>query len=125
MTQHAKQMLGQRSNLAGQSAEDAVARHYVDLGYELAARRWRGGVGEVDLIFRDGEACIFVEVKKSRSFARAADLLRPAQTRRFIQAATVFVGDEPKGQLTEMRFDVALVDAAGTIKILENVLMAA
>lgn len=125
MVHRTKQMLGQQSYLAGLSAEDAVARHYLVLGYKPVARRWRGGGGEIDLIFRQGDACIFVEVKKSRSFTRAADLLRPAQIKRLMQAATAFVGDEPKGQLTEMRFDVALVDATGAIKILENVLRAA
>ena len=38
--------------------------------------------------------------------------------------ATEFVGGEPAGQLTEMRFDVALVDGQGRIEIIENALAA-
>lgn len=91
---------------------------------KLAAKRWRGGGGEIDLVFKDGDLCVFVEVKKSRSWDRAASALRPRQIARLMQAATVFVADEPKGQLTDMRFDVALVDQHGLIEILENALIA-
>ena len=31
-----------------------------------------------------------------------------------------FIGGEPAGQLTPVRFDLALVDGAGRIEILEN-----
>ena len=39
---------------------------------------------------------------------------------RLCAAAAEFVGGEPSGQDTEMRFDVALVDGAGRIDIMEN-----
>ena len=35
-------------------------------------------------------------------------------------AATEFLAGEPKGQLTDVRFDVALVDDKGRIEVLEN-----
>ena len=68
---------------------------------------------------------IFVEVKKSRDFARAAESLSYRQMQRILGAAEEFVAGEPKGLLTEMRFDVALVDAVGRIEILENACLAA
>ena len=39
---------------------------------------------------------------------------------RIYAAAEEFLGGEPTGQLTESRFDVALVDAMGRIEVLEN-----
>ncbi len=33
------------------------------MGGGVPARRWRGGGAEIDLIFRDGDICVFVEVK--------------------------------------------------------------
>ncbi len=83
-------------------------------------RRWRGAAGEIDLILRDGETLVFVEVKKSRSFARAADRLSPAQMHRIAAAAAEFLGTQPRGQLSDMRFDVALVDGSGEVRIVEN-----
>ena len=116
---------GRRAYLAGQSAEQMVLRDYLQRGYELAAQRWRGGGAEIDLIFRDGNGCVFVEVKQSASFDRAINALRPAQVQRLMQAATVFVAGEPRGQLTDMRFDVALVNGRGETQIIENALWAA
>ncbi|MFD1344690.1 YraN family protein [Litorisediminicola beolgyonensis] len=105
---------------AGRSAEGMVARDYARRGYPLAADRWRGEGGEIDLILRDGDGLIFVEVKKSRSFARAALRLGRPQQRRICAAAEEFAATEPRGSLTEMRFDLAVVNAQGEIHILEN-----
>lgn len=110
---------------AGRVAEGSVAQKYQRRGMELAAERWRGKAGEIDLIFRDGKAVVFVEVKKSRTHAQAAQRLGQRQIDRIFKSASEFVANEPNGQLTEMRFDVALVDATGDIELLENALMAA
>ena len=69
---------------------------------------------------RDGAQVIFVEVKQSRTHAQAALHLGAAQLARLYTAATEFVEGESLGQLTEVRLDAALVDAAGQIEILQN-----
>lgn len=109
---------------AGHSAEAQVARDYEGRGYTVAHRRWRGRSGELDLVLRRGAAVTFVEVKHSRSFARAAEALGQRQIARLCAAAEEFVAGEPSGQLTEMRLDVALVDGSGAIRIMENALAA-
>lgn len=105
---------------AGAAAEKAVERRYVDEGFALVARRWRKGGGEIDLILRDGPGIVFVEVKKSRDFETAATRILPHQIARIHTGAEVFLADEPKGELTPCRFDVALVNDVGEIRILEN-----
>jgi putative endonuclease len=115
---------GARSFRSGQAAETGVARHYAGRGMTIAAQRWRGGGGEIDLIARDGDVVVFIEVKQARSHAEAAERLGAAQMRRIVQAATVYCDGEPKGQFTEVRFDLALVDGQGRIDIIENALAA-
>ncbi|WP_212525109.1 YraN family protein [Actibacterium sp. MT2.3-13A] len=117
-------MRGTTSYHAGRVAEDTVAERYRRQGLVIAGRRWRGAGGEIDLIARDGDAVIFIEVKKSRSHARAAERLGQRQIARLFSAASEFLAGEPKGQLTEARFDVALVDGMGQVEILENALVA-
>lgn len=111
---------GQMSYHAGLAAERLIARDYVRRGYRVAGHRWRGEAGEIDLITRDDDGVVFVEVKKSRDFATAAQRLSRAQMRRLYHSAEQFLGGEPQGQLTNARFDVALVDAAGRFEIIEN-----
>lgn len=114
--------LGRTAYLAGAAAEEMVSRNYQRRGYQLIANRWRGKSGEIDLIFRMGAECVFVEVKKSKTFAAAAQRVSNKQKWRIFAAAQEFLGSEPLGQLTESRFDVALVDVFGKIDILENAL---
>ena len=111
---------GTLANLAGDAAETTVARSYERRGMTVAARRWRCGAGEIDLILRDGASLIFVEVKKSKTFARAAEALSLRQMQRIYAAASKFLATEPMGQLSDVRFDVALVDAQGAVCIQEN-----
>ena len=63
---------------------------------------------------------IFIEVKQSRSHDGAVEHLTQRQFARIYRAAAEFLGGEPAGELTEVRFDVALVDGTGRIEIIEN-----
>ncbi|MFG6559891.1 YraN family protein [Sulfitobacter sp. 1A15299] len=105
---------------AGIAAENRIAQDYERRGFAIARRRWRGRTGEIDLILRNGAALIFVEVKQSRSFARAAESLSARQMQRIYRSAEEFLAGEPAGSLTEVRFDVALVDGQGATEIIEN-----
>ena len=105
---------------AGLAAEDIVARAYAARGCTEAARRWRGQGGEIDLIVRDGDAVVFVEVKMSRTHDKAVQRVTRRQMDRICMAASEFVGREPRGLLTPMRFDVATVDQSGQVRVIAN-----
>lgn len=105
---------------SGLCAEESVERAYEARGHTVAARRWRGKGGEIDLILKDGEGLIFVEVKKSKSFAKAAERVSQRQIGRLYAAASEYMARMPRGQDTDVRFDVALVDGSGAMEILEN-----
>ena len=113
-------MTGAVSYHAGRVAEDQVAAQYQARGLTIAARRWRGSAGEIDLILRDGPVLIFVEVKKAETLEDAAWRLGPTQIGRICGAASEFVAGEPHGQDTEMRFDLARVAGQGALRIIEN-----
>ncbi|MCR9113208.1 MAG: YraN family protein [Rhodobacteraceae bacterium] len=111
---------GLRSHLSGEAAEAAVTGTYLDRGAKLLDTRWRGQGGEIDLIFADQGVIVFCEVKKAGSFEEAAARLRPAQMRRIHAAASEYLARLPNGQLTELRFDLAMVDGRGEVRIAEN-----
>ena len=118
-------MTGTTGYHAGRVAEDVVANDYERRDHGIAARRWRGKSGEIDLIARDGETVVFVEVKKSRSFATAAGRLGRRQMDRIVAAAGEFLAKEPHGQLTDVRFDLAVVNEVGAVQVIENAFMEA
>ena len=65
-------MSGTVSYRAGLSAEDQVSRRYVRDGHTILSRRWRGKAGEIDLVAEKDGTVVFIEVKKSSSFEKAA-----------------------------------------------------
>jgi putative endonuclease len=111
---------GRANYHAGHAAESSVARHYEDRGIAICARNWRGITGEIDLIGRRGDEVIFVEVKQSRSHDLAASHLSQAQIGRIFATVDEFLAGEPKGLLTDVRIDLALVDGQGRIEVVEN-----
>ncbi|WP_226554018.1 YraN family protein [Celeribacter naphthalenivorans] len=121
-----RRIRGEQAYHFGLSAEDIVARHYTERGYELLERRWRGAGGEIDLIFRigeEGDEIVFVEVKASKTHARASAALGARQQARLCASAEDYIGRLPSGLLTPMRIDVALVNGVGEVECLENALM--
>ena len=106
----------------GWFVNDLRRSRFAWLGYPLLARRWRGRSGEIDLVLRDGDGVIVVEVKKSRNFDRAVERLSQRQIGRLLRAGEEFLGTMPRGSLTDIRFDVALVNGHGEIRVIENAL---
>lgn len=111
---------GRRSYLSGLSAEQAVARAYRARGAKLLETRWRGRGGEIDLIFDEGGVIVFCEVKQARSFDEAMTRLRPAQMRRIHATGSEYLEFAPQGQLSQVRFDLAVVDAQGRVDVREG-----
>ncbi len=114
---------GQRAHLSGLSAEARIERAYLDRGCVLLARRWRGGGGEIDLVFRREDLLVFVEVKSSSSFERAIESLHWTQVVRIQTAAEAFVGAHPDLALMDMRVDLAALDGMGRFRVIPNITM--
>jgi putative endonuclease len=47
----------------GKYGEDLSAKYLQDRGYQIIERNWRCNLGEIDLIAKEGNRIIFVEVK--------------------------------------------------------------
>ncbi|UZD90121.1 YraN family protein [Cognatishimia activa] len=124
MQLNARQLRGQQNYLSGVSGENAVQRIYEDRGCRPLTQRWRGGGGELDLVFEDDQGLVFVEVKTARRHDLAAQRISPAQVARIMNAASIFAERYSGGVLVDMRFDVALVNGKGEVHILENALLA-
>jgi putative endonuclease len=94
------------SSEAGDRAEEAAARHLLALGYEILARNFRSRVGEIDIVARDGETVVFVEVRArgSSAYGLARETVGYAKRRRIIKTAQVFA--QSRMLDCPLRFDV-------------------
>jgi len=52
-----------RRQAIGRHGEDVAARHLTALGWAVLDRNWRGARGELDIVARDGDEIIAIEVK--------------------------------------------------------------
>ena len=96
----------------GAEHEDLALNHLLAKGYKLVKRNFHfGRSGEIDLVMRDGDVYVFVEVKARRShaFGPPEDAVTPAKRRQVRRVAEGFV--HVMG-LTEFegRFDVVAID---------------
>jgi putative endonuclease len=93
----------------GDAGERHACRHLEQLGYELIATKWRCPAGELDLIMRDGDVVVFVEVKTRRGerLGAAEDAVSPAQARRLLCAAQLYLAE--RSELADHFWRVDLV----------------
>lgn len=103
------------SRRRGDLGEDAAARYLAAKGVRVLERNWRFRQWELDLICRDGDTIVFVEVKTrgSGALGSPADGLGRKKQARLVKAASQYLSrnglwDEP------CRFDLAAVIDTGT-----------
>jgi putative endonuclease len=112
-------MVPHRSSRAyhrGVQAEDAACAALEAEGWTVRARRLRTEAGEIDVVAeRDGLLAI-IEVKARPVLAAAALALTPRQRDRLLAAADIVLGAHPEWGSQGVRFDLVLVDDAGTVR---------
>lgn len=99
--------------------ERRAALYLLFHGMRILERRWRAPHGEIDLIARDGDCTVFVEVK-SRPRGEAGDGLMAVNAekrRRLRYAAEAYLAAHPAHQV---RFDVVEITADG-LRHMKNV----
>jgi putative endonuclease len=102
----------------GREAEERAAQHLGSCGLRIVERNFRIRGGEIDLICRDGQTLVFVEVRqRSRSdFGGAGASITAGKRRRIVLAAQHYLLGKPD---CDCRFDCVLIDG-GQLAWLKN-----
>lgn len=104
---------------AGRDGESLAAAFLESLGYRILRRNLRGPGGEIDIVARDGETLVFVEVKarNGRRFGSAIGSIDRRKRARIRALAEDFL--QFLAATTKVRFDVVTLER-GTPKILRD-----
>jgi putative endonuclease len=99
----------QRLRGRGQAAEALAAEFLTRQGLAILQRNFRCRFGEIDLIARDGDAVVFVEVRmRGRGeFGGAAESITASKRGRLVKAAGFYLAGQRK--TPRCRFDAVLV----------------
>ncbi|NLZ38117.1 MAG: YraN family protein [Firmicutes bacterium] len=96
----------------GLRGEDIAVSHLKDNGYKILARNWRCERGELDIVAKDGEILVFVEVKTRRTDrhgtpAEAVDIRKQERLR----LLALYYIHQTGTTAPAYRFDVVAVEA--------------
>jgi putative endonuclease len=100
------------SRQKGEAAERFAETFLNEKGLHLIAKNYRCKLGEIDLIMRDGEVIVFIEVRlrSNRFFASAAETVTHAKQQRLIRTADVYLQQHQQSNAVRCRFDVIALD---------------
>jgi putative endonuclease len=78
-------------------------------GYSILDRRWRSPVGEIDLIVKERDTVVFVEVKARPTREKGLEAISPKQRGRIENAAGVWLASHSAYAQSGIRFDCVVV----------------
>lgn len=97
------------NKITGKCGENAVASYLKKMGYKILERNYRNKIGEIDIIAKNKENLVFVEVKtrSSDKFGTPAEAVTYYKKQKIVNAAKYYLMKNP----TELniRFDIAEV----------------
>lgn len=110
------------SRRRGDRGEDAAARYLESRGLRVVERNWRHRQWELDLICRDRDTVVFVEVKTRRAggLGSPADGLTRAKRARLVRAAGAYLTQHGLWD-APCRFDLAGVTDTGDSLDVEHI----
>lgn len=99
----------------GDAFEERACAHLKRAGLRLVERNFHTRYGEIDLIMRDGETLVFVEVRFRRSsgFGDARASVSASKRQRLIHAAEGYLAAHPRLATLPCRFDIVAFDGGG------------
>ncbi len=102
----------------GDFGETAACEYLEENGFEILRRNYKTKPGEVDIIAKDGDYTVFIEVKTRRSnkFANPSEYVDARKMQHIKNAALLYVGSSDM----PVRFDVIEVyyeNAGGSFKL--------
>ncbi len=108
----------------GADAEDRALDYLQSHGLHLVARNVHTRGGEIDLVMRDDQTLVFVEVRcrQRRDYGGALGSIDARKQQRMLHAARVWLSRHPKDAMRSLRFDVVAFEADAGAQWLRNVL---
>jgi putative endonuclease len=96
----------------GRAAEDAARAWLEARGLACVASNFRARVGELDLVMRDGEVVVIVEVRhrSARTHGGARESVDAFKQRRLVAATGRLLATRPALANARLRFDVVAVE---------------
>lgn len=99
----------------GDQGEGHARRYLEARGYDFLTANWHCAAGELDLVMRDGDEIVIIEVKTRRGEGRgrAEEAISAAQGRRLLAAGEWFIAETPDAIDRIWRVDLVAITLDG------------
>ena len=98
--------------IRGHEAEGEALSYLIERGLTLVTRNYRAPCGEIDLIMRDLDCLVFIEVRfrKNDLFGGGLESVDYKKQRKLIKTAQYYLGSCQKYDKISCRFDVVSIE---------------
>ncbi len=99
------------TKVLGAKGEDLAVRHLKKKGFKVIERNYHCPAGEIDLIARDKNTLVFVEIKarSSSEFGLPQEAVDRFKQRKMIEAARTYLSEHHLTDDIPARFDVVAI----------------
>ena len=104
----------------GKRGEDEAAKYLERRGYKVLTKNYRCRLGEIDIVARDGDTIVFVEVKTrgGSDFGEGVESVDVRKQRRIIAVSEVYLSENDIHDMA-VRYDVVSIGRKGDGLIVE------
>jgi putative endonuclease len=124
-------MAGRKSNTETGRRGELLARQFLEQNrYTIVEQNWRCSEGEIDLVARQGNDWVFVEVKARRgdAFGIPEDSITLTKARKLINCGLMYIAehglDDASWRIDVVAIDLGGSDAAKRIRLHKNAVIA-
>ena len=102
----------------GRRGEEIASQALESQGYQVVEKNWRCRTGEIDIVARDGEYWVFVEVKlrSSDAFGTPEEAVTVAKQKRLLNTGMMYLAEHGLDEV-EWRIDVVAITLADSGKV--------
>ncbi len=104
--------MGRENNRSvGSRWEQAAAKWLVSRGYQIITLNFRSKFGEIDIVAKDGNYLVFIEVKyrKTADYGDGSCAVTYAKQRKICKTAAYFLMSRHYNYIPPIRFDVVSI----------------
>ena len=107
----------------GQYTEELACQYLENKGFKLVEKNFNCRLGEIDLIMKDNDSLVFVEVRyrRSNNFGSGAESVTANKQKKLIRTASLYLQRHDKYNKIPARFDIVSITGVIETNDIKNI----
>jgi putative endonuclease len=114
--------MGKDNQQKGHHAEQLAADFLIQAGYTILERNWHCAYGEIDIIAKNDNTCVFIEVRARKTLDDAFASITPSKQEKMTRSAYSYLEQLPSNTLWRVDMIAVAWGSPPKIQHVEDVL---